>query len=72
MTETKEQNVICANITRWREYRCLTREQMADRCNLNASYLARIEAGYVPPPVILRTIAHVLGTTTVELERVGE
>jgi transcriptional regulator with XRE-family HTH domain len=61
-------NVLGLNVRRWREEKELTQEALAERANLDPTYISGIERGMRNPSVLsVVRIARALGVTTSKL-----
>jgi len=67
-------NVLGLNVRRWREEKGLTQEALAERADLDPTYISGIERGMRNPSVLsVVRIAKALGITTSQLmERVDD
>jgi transcriptional regulator with XRE-family HTH domain len=67
-------NVLGLNVRRWREEKGLTQEALAERADLDPTYISGIERGMRNPSVLsVVRIAKALGVTTSQLmERVDD
>ena len=67
-------NVLGMNVRRWREEKGLTQEALAERADLDPTYISGIERGMRNPSVLsVVRIAKALGVTTSQLmERVDD
>ncbi|HWD90736.1 MAG TPA: helix-turn-helix transcriptional regulator [Verrucomicrobiae bacterium] len=61
-------NVLGQNVRKWREQKALTQEALAERADLDPTYISGIERGVRNPSVLsVVRIARALGVTTSKL-----